>query len=142
MCSSNARHQKEDLRQRLRVRFENHDVPASIGKYTCLASAVRARLTLDVDVFSSRRSNEYQRPAFTVISAAPQKQSLQVRGQRSGPGQNHRRLTLTSKGSRDRLLFQPGTLDIIICGAERNIEESKQGDARLGREMEKRNYNL
>lgn len=124
------------------MRFEYHDVPALIGRYTCLASAVRARLTLDVVVFSSRRSNEYQRTAFTVISAAPQKQSLQVRGQRSGPGQNHRRLTLTSKGSCDRLLFQPGTLDIIIWRAGRDIEESKQGDAHLRREMEKRNYNL
>lgn len=71
-----------------------------------------------------------------------EKQSLQVRGQRSGPGHNHRRLTLTSKGSCDRLLFQPGTLDIIIWRAGRDIEESKQGDARLGREMEERNYNL
>lgn len=101
-----------------------------------------AQLTLDVVVFSSKRSNEYQRPAFTVISAAPQKQSLQVRGQRSGRGQNHRQLTLTSKGSCDRLLFQPGTLDIIIWRAGRDIEESKQGDACLGREMEERNYNL
>lgn len=103
---------------------------------------LRARLTLDVIVFSSRHSNEYQRPAFTVISAPPQKQSLRVRGQRSGPGHNHRRLTLTSKGSCDRLLFQPGTLDIIIWRAGRDIEESKQGDARLGREMEERNSNL
>lgn len=33
------------------------------------------------------------------------------------------------KGSCDRLLFQPGTLDIIIWRAGRDSEESEQGDA-------------
>lgn len=52
---------------------EYQDVTPLIGKsYTCLASAVRAhtcvQLALAVVVFPSRHSNEYQRPAFTVIS--------------------------------------------------------------------------
>lgn len=42
------------------------------------------------------------------------------------------------KGSCDRLLFQPGTLDIIIWRAGRDSEEGEQGDAmsqkRNGRE--------
>lgn len=54
MCSSNARHQKEDLRRRLPARVEYLDVAASIGKYTCLTSAVRAPLTLDVVAFASK----------------------------------------------------------------------------------------
>lgn len=62
---------------------EYQDVTPLIGKsYTCLASAVRAphtharalahtcvQLALAAVVFSSRHSNEYQRPAFTVISS-------------------------------------------------------------------------
>lgn len=102
---------------------------------SCCACAI----TLDDVVFFSSHSNEYQKPALTAISAAPQKQWLQVKGQRSGPGQNHWRLTLTSNGSCDRVLFQPGTLDIMIWRAGRDIEENKPRETLLGREMEERN---
>lgn len=54
------------------------------------------------------------------------------------PRTETRATNIDFKGSCDRLLFQPGTLDIIIWRAGKDSEEGEQGDAtsqkRNGRE--------